>query len=574
MRRRGENGDGQLTAHSRSGVRRHPAIVAGALIIAALAVAPIVALLVIALGGDRSVWPHLLSTVLPGSALTTILLMIGVGVCTSAVGIAAAWLVSMCRFPGRGALEWMLLLPLAVPTYVVAYCYVEILDSVGPVQTAIRTLFGFTSSRDYWFPEIRSLGGAIFVMSFVLYPYVYLTVRATFLMQSMCVLDVSRTLGKSAFATFLRVALPLARPAVVVGVTLALMECLNDIGAVQFLGVQTLTLSVYSTWTNRGDLAGAAQIACVMLIVVLFLVWLERRGRRQQRFHHTSNRIQALPDYPLKGWRAVAALLVCGLPVLIGFVFPALYLLEAAARRVASDFDGKYLTLTLNSVSLSAMASVAAVATALILAYAARLTGSRSVQALTRVASVGYAVPGTVLAVGILVPLAALDNAVDGLARSLLGISTGLLLTGSLAALVYAYTTRFLAVSYGTVEAGLGRVTPNIDMAARSLGRTPAQTMREVHLPLLRPAVTTAALLVFVDSMKELPATILLRPFNFETLATHVYTYASMEMVERGAIAALTIVVAGLVPVAMLARTARLPQRMSSQAVRGAVPTV
>jgi len=568
------NGFGTVGGGRTPAFRRYPFVVLGSLLIAALAVAPIVALVVIALGGETSVWPHLLSTVLPRATMTTGLLMLGVGICTATLGVAGAWLVSMCRFPGRGVFEWMLLLPLAVPTYVVAYSYVEILDSVGPVQSLIRSVFGFETVRDYWFPDIRTLTGAIFVMSFVLYPYVYLTVRATFLMQSMCVLDVSRTLGKSAFGAFFNVALPLARPAVVVGVTLALMECINDIGAVQFLGVPTLTLSVYSTWTNRGDLAGAAQIACVMLLVVLFLVWLERRGRRMQRFHHTSQRMQALPDYPLHGWRAAAAVAACAAPVLIGFVFPALYLLSAALRRFSIDFGPAYFTLTANSVGLSMVASAVAVAAALVLAYSARLTGSRSVAVLSRVASVGYAVPGTVLAIGILMPLAALDNAVDGLARSLLGVSTGLLLTGSTAALVYAYATRFLAVSHGTVEAGLQRVTPNIDLAARSLGRTPAAAMREVHLPLLRPAVTTAALLVFVDSMKELPATMLLRPFNFETLATYVYTFASMEMVDRGAIAALTIVVAGLVPVALLARTSRIPQRGSNAAVRGTVPSV
>ncbi|MEJ8571089.1 iron ABC transporter permease [Microbaculum marinum] len=553
---------------------RYPLIVAGSFLIAALAVAPIVALVVIALGGDASVWPHLIGTILPASTLTTVLLMLGVGVLTSILGVAGAWLVTMCRFPGRGMLEWMLLLPLAVPTYVVAYCYVEILDSVGPVQTLIRSIFGFETVRDYWFPEIRSLGGAIFVMSFVLYPYVYLTVRATFLMQSMCVLDVSRTLGQGAIGSFFRIALPLARPAVVVGVTLALMECLNDIGAVQFLGVQTLTLSVYATWTNRGDLAGAAQIACVMLIVVLLLVWLERRGRRLQRFHHTSQRVQALPDYPLGGWRAAAAITVCSLPVLLGFVAPAWYLLSAAWRRFGLDFGPAYFTLTANSVGLSLTASAVAVLAAIILAYATRLTGSKLVAALSRLASVGYAVPGTVLAVGILIPLASLDNAIDGLARTIAGVSTGLLLTGSTAALVYAYAVRFLAVSHGTVEAGLQRVTPNIDLAARSLGRTPAGALREIHMPLLRPAIATAALLVFVDSMKELPATMLLRPFNFETLATHVYTYASMEMVEQGAIAALTIVVAGLLPVALLSRTSRVPRRVLSGAVRGTVPSI
>lgn len=544
------------------------------MLVAGLAVAPIVALVVIALGGDAAVWTHLLATVLPPSLRATALLMLGVGLATVVVGVATAWLVAMHRFPGRGMLEWMLLLPLAVPTYVVAYCYVELLDYVGPVQSGIRSLFGFSSIRDYWFPDIRSLGGAVFVMSAVLYPYVYLTVRATFLMQSVCVLDVGRTLGASPARCFREVALPLARPAAVVGVTLALMECLNDIGAVQYLGVRTLTLSVYATWVNRGDLAGAAQLACAMLVVVLLLIWLERRGRGLQRFHNTSRRQQPLPDHPLRGWRAVAAIAVCAVPVLAGFVFPASYLLSAAIRRGASDFGPAYVSLVTNSLTLSLAAALAAVAAALVLVYAARLTGSRLVRAAGRIAAIGYAVPGTVLAIGILVPLAALDNAVDGLARQWLGLSTGLLLTGSTVALVYAYVVRFLAVSHGTVEAGLERITPSIDMAARSLGRSPGRVLREIHLPLLRPAVATAALLVFVDSMKELPATILLRPFNFDTLATHVYTYASMEMVEQGALAALTIVAAGLVPVALLARTSRQPRRVVPPAVRGALPSV
>jgi len=555
-------------------VRRHPLLSLSALAIAAMAVAPIVALAVIAFSTRSDVWPHLIANVLPRSAATTVMLMAGVGALTAIVGVAGAWLVSMCRFPGRGMFEWLLLLPLAVPTYVVTYAYVEILDSVGPVQTLIRSLFGFETVRDYWFPDIRTLTGAIVLMGFVLYPYVYLTVRASFLMQSICVLDVSRTLGSSAFGSFFRVALPMARPAIVVGMTLAMMECLNDIGAVQYLGVETLTLSVYATWTNRGDLAGAAQIACVMLLIVLLLIWLERRGRRSQRFHHTTGRMERLPDHRLTGVKAFAAIAVCAVPVLIGFAFPALYLASAAARRFSRDFGPDYLTLTANSVGLALMASALAVFAALVLAYSVRLTRSPLMGGLARVASVGYAVPGTVLAVGILIPLAAFDNAVDGLARSVLGVSTGLLLSGSVAALVYAYAARFLAVSYGAVESGLLRVTPNIDLAARSLGRSPAGALRAVHLPMLRPAITTAALLVFVDSMKELPATLLLRPFNFETLAVHVYTYASQEMVDRGAIAALTIVAAGLLPVALLARTARLPHRGSSPAMRAAVPQV
>ncbi len=531
-------------------------------VICPLTLAPIITLLVLALSADPAIWAHLAATILPGATLRTLGLLIGVGVLTGIIGVATAWLVAMCRFPGRGVFEWLLLLPLAMPTYIIAYAYVEILDYVGPVQSTLRGLFGWTSPRDYWFPEIRSLGGAIFLFAFVLYPYVYLTTRATFLMQSMCVIDVSRTLGRSAWTSFFQVALPLARPGIVVGITLVSMEALNDIGAVEYLGVNTLTLSVYSTWVNRGDLGAAAQIACVMLLFVIALIWLERRGRRLQRFHHTSRRIQALPDHPLSGWRAAAAVLVCTAPVIIGFLIPAALLTEFAASRFSSNYGPQFWVLVRNSLMVSAVAACVAVLIGLLLTYSARLTGSGTLVAAGRLSSIGYAVPGTILAIGTLVPMAALDNAVDGAMRSVLGVSTGLILTGTIAALVYAYVVRFLAVSYGALEAGLQRVTPHLDMASRSLGRTAAGTLREVHLPMLRPAVATAMILVFVDSMKELPATILLRPFGFDTLATHVYTYASLARVENGALAALAIVAVGLLPVALLAYTSRLPMRM------------
>jgi iron(III) transport system permease protein len=500
--------------------------------------------------------------VLPGTTLRTLLLLVGTGLCTAIIGVTTAWLVVMCRFPGRRVFEWLLLVPLAMPTYIIAHAYVELLDFVGPVQSALRAMFGWTTPRDYWFPDIRSLGGAIFLFSFVLYPYVYLTTRATFLMQSMCVIDVSRTLGRSAWGAFFHVALPLARPGIVVGITLVCMEALNDIGAVEHLGVNTLTFSVYATWVNRGDLGAAAQIAVVMLIFIIALIWLERRGRRMQRFHHTSRRIQALPDHPLNGWRAVAAFAACLLPVLIGFVVPSWLLAEFAIYRFSSNYGPQFWMLVRNSLMVSALAAGFAVAVGLVLTYGTRLTSSATLAAAGRLSSVGYAVPGTILAIGTLVPLAAFDNAFDGMMRSAFGISTGLIFTGTVAALVYAYVVRFLAVSYGSLEAGLQRVTPHLDMASRSLGRTAAGTLREVHLPMLRPAVATAAILVFVDSMKELPATLLLRPFGFDTLATHVYTYASLAQVERGALAALTIVAVGLLPVALLAYTSRLPMRM------------
>lgn len=533
-------------------------------IVAALVLAPILTLMVLAFRPAGDIWPHLLSTVLPRSILTTALLMLGVGTLTTLIGVGTAWLVTMCRFPGRRLFDWALLVPLAVPTYIVAYAYVEILDYTGPVQSALRMLFDFKTSRDYWFPEIRSLGGAALVMALVLYPYVYLTTRATFLMQSSCILDVSRTLGCGPLRLFFRVALPLARPAIAVGVSLALMECLNDIGAVEFFGVQTLTFSVYDTWLNRGSLPGAAQMACAMLLVVFALLWAERYARRNQRFHLTTSRYRPLPGYQLKAPLATLAFLACLLPVLLGFVLPALLLADFASRRLEQLFEPSLLSATLNSLTLAAIAATATVGVGVVLAYAQRIRPTPLLQGAARLASIGYAVPGTILAVGILIPLAALDNAIDGLSRETFGIATGLLMTGSGAALVYAYVTRFLAVSYGSIESGLGKISPHLDMASRTLGRTALRTLFQVNLPIIKPVLLSAALLVFVDCMKELPATILLRPFNFETLSTTVYTAASHEVFEDAALPALAIVLVGLIPVILLASTSASTYRTKS----------
>ncbi len=524
-------------------------------LIAGFALVPIVSLVVIALQPSGDMWRHLVTTVLPRAAWTTVLLMLGVGTLTAVVGVGTAWLVTMCRFPGRRLFDWALLLPLAVPTYIVAYVYVDVLDVTGPVQTTIRWLFGFASSRDYWFPETRSLGGAIFVMGIVLYPYVYLTTRAMFLMQSSCALDVSRTLGAGPLRLFFSVALPLARPAIAVGVTLSLMECLNDIGAVEFLGVKTMTFSVYDTWLNRGNLAGAAQMAAAMLVIVFALIWAERYARRRQRFHITTNRYVALPSYRLTGAKAALAFAACALPVFLGFLVPGGELLDLASRRLDQLSGIAFYVIVGNSLSLALAAAVLTVVTGILMAYALRMRRHPLIHIAARASVIGYAVPGTVLAVGILIPVASLDNAVDGVMRSTFGIATGLILSGSGIALVYAYATRFLAVSFGSIESGLSKVSPHLDMAARALGRSALRTLVEVHLPMIRPALATAAMLVFVDCMKELPATILLRPFNFETLSTTVYAAASREAFEEGAVAALAIVAVGLIPVILLART-------------------
>jgi iron(III) transport system permease protein len=419
----------------------------------------------------------------------------------------------------------------------------------------LRDVFGWTTRRDYWFPEIRSLGGAITMMTLVLYPYVYLLARAAFVEQSVCVLEVSRTLGKTPWRAFVQVALPLARPAIVVGVTLALMETLNDFGTVDYFAVPTFTRGIYDVWLNMNNVAGAAQLAVVLLLVVLLLLAVERLARGGQRYHHTSTRYRALPSYRLSGGRACLAFLVCLLPPTLGFAVPAAILAGYTLQMPGGSFAQDFWRFAWNSLSLSLIAAALAVGIGLFLVYGVRLGSGQGLRRAVRFAGIGYAVPGAVLAVGIMIPLAALDNAVDGLARQTLGWSTGLILSGTLFAIVYGYLVRFLALSLGTVEAGLAKITTGIDGAARTLGLGPFQTMVKVHLPIMRGSILTAAILVFVDCMKELPITILLRPFNFDTLATYVHQFASSDLLERCAPGALAIVAVGILPVIALSRT-------------------
>jgi iron(III) transport system permease protein len=441
-----------------------------------------------------------------------------------------------------------------MPTYILAYAYVELLDFSGPVQRGLRALFGWRTVQDYWFPDIRSMGGAILVLSAALYPYVYLSARASFVQQSVCVLEVARTLGRTSAGAFWSVALPLARPALAAGVALALMECLNDLGAVQHLGVQTLSLSIYTTWLQRSSLGGAAQISLVALLIVLALMLAERAARGRGQFHHTTGRYRSIPFTDLTGWRGAAAAAFCALPVLVGFVAPLALLIAQAAAHASDALAAGFWRSVRNSVGVSVVAATVTVALGLLLAYARRVAPNAFVRFAVRGAGLGYALPGTVLALGLLIPLAALDNRIDAALRSAFGISSGLVLSGSLFVIVLAYAIRFLAVSLSALEAGLERLSPNLDAAARTLGETALGALWRVHMPLLVPALGAAALLVFVDAMKELPATLLLRPFNFETLATHVYSYAALEQFEQAALGALTIVAIGLLPVLLLHR--------------------
>ncbi len=524
----------------------------GTLLVAVLIATPLVAVFGLALAPSDDVWSHLVSTVLGKYVSTTLFLVLGIGLGTTVIGTGTAWLVTMCRFPGRAVFNWALLLPLAVPAYVLAFVITDQLEYAGNVQSLLRAVFGWTNRQDYWFPEIRSLGGAISVMTLVLYPYVYLLARAAFLEQSVCVLEVSRTLGKGPWQSFFSVALPLARPAIVIGVTLVAMEALNDLGTVEFFAVNTFTVGIYDVWLNMNSRSGAAQLASVMMIFVLALIATERIARRGQRFHHTSTKYRALPSYRLHGIRGACAFIVCLLPVALGFMLPAGVLAAYAAEFYADTLSANYLRYAWNSLSLSALAALAAIALGLFMAYGVRLNGGFVVRAATRFASIGYAVPGAILAIGVIFPLGALDNLIDAIGRSVFNASPGLLFSGTIAAIVYGYTVRFQALSYGTLEASLGKVTPSMDGAARTLGLGPAATLSRVHFPLVRGSLLTAGLLVFVDCMKELPLTLILRPFNYDTLATFVFQYASDELLEESALAALTIVAAGIVPVILL----------------------
>lgn len=526
-------------------------------------VLPAAAILVLALGPGDSIWPQLAATVLPVYVAQTLGLIAGVGVLTFAIGCGTAWLITMYRFPAQRLLEWGLVLPLAIPTYIIAYAFVHMFEYAGPVQQELRNLFGWTRPSDYRFPEFRSLPGAIFVLSLVLYPYVYLTARASFIRQGAAQIEVARTLGTSLPQAFWSIALPLARPAIAVGVSLAMMECLNDIGAVEFFGVNTLSVGIYATWLGKGSLSGAAQLSLVMLLFVMALVALERSGRRLDRGGSRAGRDAPPSRVELTGWKGALAAIACGLPVALGFVLPAGVLFGFALERGGMVSAAAFRLAAFNSLAVSGLASAAILATGLLVAYAERLSRSPAVSLAIRVITAGYALPGAVLGIGVLVPLAAFDNAVDAAMRERFGISTGLILTGSVAALVYAYMVRFLAIALGSVEAGLNRVTPNLTAAARTLGRGPVATLFEIDLPLLRPALLSAALLVFVEAMKELPATLILRPFNFETLATLVYAQASLDQLEDTGLAALSIVAVGIVPIVLLSRMMAQGARVS-----------
>jgi len=499
-------------------------------------------------------WHHLYDTVLSEYLTNSILLVIGVSIGTLSIGVSSAWLTAMCNFPGKKIFAWTLLLPLAMPAYIIAYTYTGMFDFAGPVQTLLRDLTGW-GYGDYWFPDVRSLGGAITMLSLVLYPYVYLLARAAFLEQSICVLEVSRSLGCGPWCSFYRVALPLARPAIVAGLSLALMETLADYGTVSYFGLGVFTTGIFRTWFGLGDETAAAKLAALLLLFVFTLVIIERASRKQARYHHTSNKYSQITEYQLKGFKASLATFACLIPVFFGFLLPGTQLMHWAIITFEEMVDASFITLTLNSVLLASSAAILSLMLALVLAYGKRLINSKSVATSVRISGMGYAMPGTVIAVGIIIPFAWIDNSVDAFAREYFGFSTGLLLSGTLVALMFAYMVRFLAVSLQTVESGLGKIKYSMDDASRSLGYTPTETLRKIHMPLMKGTLLTSLLIVFVDVMKELPATLILRPFNFNTLAVRAFELASDERLAESASAAIMIVLAGLIPVILLSKS-------------------
>jgi len=528
---------------------------AGSFLIAALVLLPLMAVLWIAFFPSENIWGHLLATTLPRYLRNSVLLMLMVGLGAGIIGTLTAWLVVMKRFPLRGALQWLLLTPMALPAYISAYALVDFLEYAGPVQTFLRMRFGWENAQDYWFPEIRSIWYAALVLVLSLYPYVYLLARAAFREQSASMIEVSRALGCGPWRSFFRVALPMARPAIAAGLAIVMMEALNDFGTVDYFAVQTLTTGIFTVWLQGYNAGGAAQIATVILVFVLVLAVFEKYSRKRRRFHNLSTKVTPITGERLRGFGALMATLACLLPFLAGFVLPVGVVSAKAFKHFDQWAEPKLWLAAKNTLLLGATAAVLTVLGALFMVYGVRNSKRMLPRTLMPVTAIGYAAPGAVLAIGILIPFAAFDNFLADMVEGWFGVDVGLLLTGSAAAVVFAYTVRFFAIPQGAIDSALGRVTPSMDMAARSLGRNSWQTLWEVHVPLIRGSVVVAALLVFVDSVKELPATLILRPFNFDTLATQVYGQASLENLEKAAPAALLVMLAGLLPVILLARS-------------------
>ncbi len=522
----------------------------------AMVLLPLFAIFAGVFGGPSDTWGHLASTVLPDYLVHSALLVVGVGALTLAIGVATAWLVTTCEFPGRSWLEWALVLPLSVPTYIIAYVYVALLAHTGPVQRALQ-LFLEPATTAALRTSLMSLPGAGVLMALVLYPYVYLITRASFSEQSGGILESARILGKSPWQTFAGVALPLSRPAVVAGVTLVLMEVLNEYGAVRYFGVPTFTTGIFRSWFALGDPSAAFRLSGCLLLFVFVVILLERAQRGRARFDDLTGRARPVARYDLSGWKRWGALATCLAPVVFGFLVPVWQLLMWAVQVAPEALDARFGRLAVNSFGLGLGGAAATVTAALLIAYSVRLAPTRTLQLLQRAASLGYSIPGAVIAVGILVPFVWMDRQIASVVRATAGTSVGLVLTGTVVALVFAYVVRFLAVALNPIDSGFERTCKDLDESARSLGSPPLKTLLKVDVPLLKGTLASAALLVFVDVLKELPLTLILRPFDFDTLATRAFQLAMDEQVARSSLPALLIIATGVIPVLLLSRITR-----------------
>ena len=525
----------------------------GTIVIALLISIPVLTVLSSVLLPSSDVWQHLKTTVLTEYIKNSLLLVVGVSAGTLIIGITTAWLCSVCEFPGRKVFSWLLLLPLAFPPYIIAYTYTGLLDFAGPVQSSMRELFGW-GYGDYWFPPVRTLGGAITMLSLVLYPYIYLLTRTAFSEQSASFREASHILGIGLSKTFLKVALPLARPAIIAGLTLVAMETLADYGTVHYFGIPTFTTGIFRTWFGLGDRVAATQLASLLLLCVFLVIVIERYSRKSEKYQNLSN-AQKKWRYPLSGSKAALAILICSIPVLLGFIIPALQLFSWAIKTAPDIINSSFYVLVFNTIRLALMVAALVVAAATFLAYGKRVSSHFIVLYSVNTSAMGYAIPGIIIAVGVLLPFAWFDNALDSWLENNFGISSGLLLTGTLAALVFAHVVRFMAIGLNSVDASLAKIHRNVDDAAQLLGHKTFDRFFSVHLPLIRSGVLTAALLVFVEVIKELPATLVLRPFNFNTLAVRTYELASDERLADSACSALLIVAVGILPILILNRS-------------------
>ncbi|GAB1379749.1 ABC transporter permease [Pararhodobacter aggregans] len=532
----------------------------GALAVAALIALPIAAVVLQVFRPTEGAWSHLAATVLPLYLSNSLLLVLLSVTMASLVGVGAGWLIAGFEFRGRGVLQWALMLPMTMPGYVIAYVYYEQLAYAGPVQSGLRALFGW-GRQDYWFPQIASLPGAALMLSAVLYPYIYLLTRAAFATQSLHLMEAARALGQSPRGAFFRVALPMARPAIVAGAAFVAMETLADFGTVSHLGVQTLTTGIFRTWFGRGQPVAAAQLAALLIGFVALALVLERilRGTRRYVGDPGGRGASAAARHRLGGWRQAVVMALCAIPILVGFVIPVSDLVRRAILVGDPMWGARFYAFAGNSLMLAGLAALVLLTLGLFLGYARRMDGGPLVRAALGVAGIGYAMPGAVIAVGVLLPLSWADQTLDTWMRASFGISTGLLLTGSYVGLIFAYAVRFLSISLNTIEASLQRIPPSLDDAARGLGSGPARTLLSVHFPLLRGGLLSAAIFIFADVMKELPATLIVRPFNLDTLAIRTYRLASDGRLDEASTSALVIVALGIIPVVLLSRAMDRP---------------